>query len=956
MCALQGSFLHRKRVSTTTKDFLLHTTAIANRQHTHRATMAGALVSASTGAMGSLLRKLGAMLTDEYKMLKNVRNDIKLLKDELEVMNAFLLKMSDVEEPDEPTKLRVTAVREMSYKIEDNIDKFMVLVVDRESCSPEARGIRKLIDKCNSLLPDVKTRHKIAKEVKDIKNQLKEVSDRFLRYKTDESSSMPAKDKVDPRLRAVWRDATELVGINGPRDELVKWLNEKEGESLRSVSIVGYGGLGKTTLATQIRANLGAGATFECGAFVSISRKPDMKAILRSILSQITKQDNAYSGLDDIQLLMDKIREFLQDRRYFIIIDDIWEPGTWETLKCAFVKNTCGSRIMITTRIVDVAKFCSPSNKDLVYEMKPLSEADSKKLFFKRIFGCEESCPDKLKEASKDILKKCHGLPLAINAISSLLATTTETKEEWDRVRHSIRSSKAKSDIIETMNYILSLSYFDLPHHLRSCILYLALFPEDELIGRQRLVRRWISEGFIHGENGQDLMELGEEYFHELVNRSLIMPEEIGYDGKVGYCRVHDTILDFLIAKSSEENLCTVLKKQCKPDGIVRRLSLMGTEDEEILEQLDLSHARSIGAFGDIKRLPPLGKSKSLRVLDVQGCYELQNHHIKDIERLYQLRYLDISGTGITELPKQIGELQYLETLITSYDLCELPESTSRLRRLARLFVGPDCKLPDGLGNLVNLQELGWIDALKLKHVEELGKLPNLRKLKIILRTDGIEGNKLVQSKEKLVSALCKLDECGLCSLSIDYYLGEKDGEEPFLPALGCIHEVRVYGGDIFWIIRWLPSLPNLQKLYFANPKKIEQQDIEMIGLIPNLLELSLPLYGIDDTQGLIIRCKGFQQLQSFVVYFSRMGGLMFEPGAMPRLKELKHHCLKEKPKSDAGDFDFGIQYLSSLAHLTVNLFCIDSTAAEVKAAEDAFKSMAEANPNRPTLMMTINL
>jgi hypothetical protein len=210
---------------------------------------------------------------------------------------------------------------------------------------------------------------------------------------------------------------------------------------------------------------------------------------------------------------------------------------------------------MITTRIVDVAKSCSPSNEDLVYEMKPLSEADSKKLFFKRIFGCEESCSDSLKEASEDILKKCHGLPLAINAISSLLATTKETKEEWDQVRHSIRSSKAKSDIIETMNYILSLSYFDLPHHLRSCLLYMALFPEDEFI------ERWISEGFIHGESGQDLMELGDQYFHELVNRSLIQPECIQHDGKAGYFRVHDTILDFLIGKSSEENFCTVGKK-----------------------------------------------------------------------------------------------------------------------------------------------------------------------------------------------------------------------------------------------------------------------------------------------------------------------------------------------------------------------------------------------------------
>ena len=125
---------------------------------------------------------------------------------------------------------------------------------------------------------------------------------------------MPAKDKVDPRLCALYKDDTELVGIDEPRDEICKWLSEKEGETLKFVSVVGYGGLGKTTLANQVRVNLGA--VFECGAFVSISRKPDIKAILRSILSQITKQHNAYSRLDDIQLIIDKIREFLQDRRY----------------------------------------------------------------------------------------------------------------------------------------------------------------------------------------------------------------------------------------------------------------------------------------------------------------------------------------------------------------------------------------------------------------------------------------------------------------------------------------------------------------------------------------------------------------------------------------------------------------------------------------------------------------
>jgi hypothetical protein len=508
------------------------------------------------------------------------------------------------------------------------------------------------------------------------------------------------------------------------------------------------------------------------------------------------------------------------------------------------------------------------------------------------------------------------------------------------------------------MNYILSLSYFDLPHHLRSCLLYLALFPEDELIARDRLVQRWISEGFIRGESGQDLIELGEEYFHELVNRSLIQPEKIGYDGKVWSCRVHDTILDFLIDKSSQENFCTVREKQCKPDGIVRRLSLMGTDDDKIMEQLDLSQARSISAFGYIRRLPALAKSKSLRVLDLRSCFFLQNHHIKDIERLYQLRYLDISSTGITELPKQIGELLYLETLVTSYGLRELPESTTRLQRLARLFVNYNCKLPDGWGNLVNLQELEEIDALQ--HVEELDKLTNLRKLKIRLSTAGIEGDKLVQSKKKLVSSLCKLEKCGLRSLSILYYnyVEGYAGNEQFLPALDCISEVYVYGRDVFLIFRWLASLPNLRRLFFED-SKIEQQDIEMIGLIPNLLELTL--YSVnsyflrpwDCAQQLIISCKGFQQFQMFTVYNYRIGDLMFEPGAMPRLRELTLDITRnEKPNSAAVNFDLGIQHLSSLARLVVELDCSGFTAAEVKAVEDAFKSMAEANPNRPTLAM----
>jgi len=138
------------------------------------------------------------------------------------------------------------------------------------------------------------------------------------------------------------------------------------------------------------------------------------------------------------------------------------------------MNNNCGSRVITTTRSNDVASYLSSQGGN-VYQMKSLSFEDSKRLLFKRAFGSEKLSYTHLGTAPDEILRKCDGLPLAIITISSMLADQ-HAKGEWDSVLNDIGSSLAKNPGAENMTAILSMSYFDIPHHLRSCLLYLSVF------------------------------------------------------------------------------------------------------------------------------------------------------------------------------------------------------------------------------------------------------------------------------------------------------------------------------------------------------------------------------------------------------------------------------------------------------------------------------------------------
>lgn len=690
----------------------------------------------ATGVLKSLAEKLVKALGDEYKRFKGVRGEIESIVLELEAMHAFLVKLSGDENPDEQDKAWSKEVQELSYDMEDSLDEFM-LRVDGKSVNPHS-----LLDKCKNFTTKLKTRQKVAKEIEKLKKQIKEAGERNQRYKNPGTVNNTSNTSVDPRALTMFEDASKLVGIDRPKAELIKLLaiDEKSALSKKTkvVSIVGSGGLGKTTLASQVYQELKG--QFNCAAFLFVSRTPDMTKILRTILSEVTKQPyiNTEAGGDD-QLIW-KIRANLQDKRYLIVIDDVWKEESWKIINSALFKNSKHSRIVTTTRVRGVAEACCSSDVDIVHQMKPLSLANSKMLFLERLFGSVSDCPAHLVDISDKILKKCDGLPLAVISISGLLANKN-SKHEWDQVHSSIGRGLEKDPLAEKMRQILSLSYFDLPHHLKACLLYLSVFPEDSVIARWRLVRRWIAEGFIKKEGGKKLQELGERCFTELINRSLIQPQKVNMCEEVTACQVHDTILDFIVQKSEEENFVTLFgdDNQMHSSGSkVRRLSLHASSQEKVSKQteLDLSHVRSVTVFDYTMELPLWSKFRFLRVLDLQGCTQVKSHHLANVGEFFQLKYLSLHETGVCELPEQIGKLQYLESLeLRKSKITTLPASVAQLPRLVYLAVDDGVKLPDEAGSMTALEDLGCV-GISMQSVDfilELGQMKNLGKVSLFL-------------------------------------------------------------------------------------------------------------------------------------------------------------------------------------------------------------------------------
>ncbi|XP_024995368.1 putative late blight resistance protein homolog R1A-10 [Cynara cardunculus var. scolymus] len=447
-------------------------------------------------------------------------DQLQLLHKGLTSLRTFLTRSEDTRYTVEKVKALVLRIIDVAIEVEHMVDSF-VASFDND-CFLELDNV--------------------VRQMETIKRDVSGFDDHKIQDLQHERSS----SRVNPAIPK----EDNIIGFDVEAREILDRLvgNRKQ---LDVISIVGMGGLGKTTLAKRAYNDPYVAYHFYDHVWITVSQTYQKNDLLLRICSSLSLTITNEAAMNTGKL-REMVYKRLKGKRYLIVIDDIWGVEAWDDIKICFSNDNNGSRILVTSRLVEVALHIKPDSSP--HLLRFLTVEESWDLLQQKVFPEDGSCPKSLKKTGKQIAERCRGLPLAILVISGLLAKTEKTVEWWTRVLDGI-GSYLVGDPEQDMN-TLALSYNHLPQHLKSCFLYFGAFPEDFEIDVRKLLWLWVGEGFIEPATEN----IAEEYLINLVERSLVIVERKRLDGGIKVCRVHDLLHDLCFNKAKEENFLHKIK------------------------------------------------------------------------------------------------------------------------------------------------------------------------------------------------------------------------------------------------------------------------------------------------------------------------------------------------------------------------------------------------------------
>jgi NB-ARC domain/Rx N-terminal domain len=419
--------------------------------------------------ISAVVKKLADVLVEEVRTLGSVDLKVGEVKLQLNQMQCFL-KDADSKKKggDERIKGWVRDVRSIAYETEDAIDTFLV----------EVNYIRL------GLIPNgLLARRTLGEKISKIQAKLRIIFESRTTFGIQDFSDdrgyfehlLQLITKKEPSFkRHVLPDVDngEVVGFDAEKRKIIDLLLHGPSDQSRHViSIVGPGGIGKTTLAQMVYSCSTVRSHFDYYLWITVSKDFNLLDVLKKIhqkLAYITEMKGE-SQNDQILFLLSEVNLLLKKNKYLIVLDDVWSEDVFNQLKTGLVDAGIGSRVLMTSRFLNVGN-CADST--CVYHLQFLNEGESLGLFLKKALQCSDpspSCPEELQDLARKLVKRCGGLPLAVTVLGGLLSSKLPTYREWYRVHERLDWHTVGRECMK----ILATSYDELPYFLKSCFRYI---------------------------------------------------------------------------------------------------------------------------------------------------------------------------------------------------------------------------------------------------------------------------------------------------------------------------------------------------------------------------------------------------------------------------------------------------------------------------------------------------
>ncbi|XP_057758803.1 putative disease resistance protein RGA3 isoform X1 [Arachis stenosperma] len=673
-----------------------------------------------------LLEKLSSLFQKELGSITGVDEELKKLSSTFTAIHAVLADAEMKQFTDLAIKDWLRKVEDVALLLDDILDEFSTHDLQNQNQQQKGGWFNKIHAACHSSfgLKNAMFRRRMANKMKRMRETLQNIAEERKMFHLCER--IATTDKKAELME--WRQTSsvitqpEIYGREEDKERVVQALIQTcDTERAAVHTIVGLGGLGKTTLAQLVFNDDRITMHFDLKIWVCVSEDFSLKRMIKAILDSASV---SVSGNLDIDPLQKKLQQALQGKRYLLVLDDIWseDQEKWDRLKNSLVAcgSKVGSSILVTTRLTKVASIMGTLPP---HDLSFLSDEDCWSLFKQRAFGLDEGENVELVAIGKEIVKKCKGLPLAAKSLGGLLRFKREERE-WLYVKDNEIWNLPQDE--NSILPALRLSYLNLPLKSRQCFSFCAIFPKDAWIEKDELVHLWMANGFVSSEGTMTVEDVAEEIISELCWASFFQDIEKDYLGKVRCFKIHDLLHD--LAQYVMGDLCCIVNDEMPIEHPkrIRHLTMGPCARNQIISactfrSLRTFHFRQTNcALASTKILGPL---ESLRALDLGYVNVLNMLHFSLITHFKHLRYLNLSGTSIQTLTESTSSLCNLQVLNLSYcrSLRRLPRHLKYLKALRHLYLR-------GCSSLVYMpNEIGQLNSLRTLNIYIVGKKKGLR-------------------------------------------------------------------------------------------------------------------------------------------------------------------------------------------------------------------------------------